>query len=182
MKARILCVLALAALLAGCNHIPTAYLLTADHRLVVPTYEELKQAAVDCPTDPNANYNDCMAGLGYVWVSPAGVKQYEANLQQQAVITPERYAAARARCTAGNGDLPQCDQLTGEDVIQSEASASAQGKKYDPKEVSPERFAAARARCIAIAGESDLPLCDQLTGEDVVRSEATASEVSTHRS
>jgi len=175
-------VLVLAALLAGCNHIPTLYLLTADKRLVVPTKEELKQAGFDCPTTfSDLDWSDCMADLGYVFVSPAGVKQYEANLQQQAVITPERYAAARARCTAANGDLPQCDQLTGDDVIRSDASASAQGKKSDPNEVSPERYAAARARCIAIAGESDLPLCDQLTGEDVIRSEAAAGKAGTHR-
>lgn len=40
---------------------------------------------------------------------------------------------------------------------------------------SPERYAAARARCRANAAAIDYPLCDRLTGQDVVRSEAVVA-------
>jgi hypothetical protein len=44
--------------------------------------------------------------------------------------------------------------------------------------VSAERYAAARARCLARApGE---PLCDQLTADDVIRSEAVAAGAQPH--
>jgi predicted aspartyl protease len=94
-------------------------------------------------------------------------------------LSPERYAAARARCRekAAPSDYPLCDSLTAEDVTRSEAvamgaqplvSAFAAG-------VSPERYAAARARCRDKAAPSDYPLCDSLTVEDVIRSEAVAA-------
>ena len=97
MKARILCVLVLVALLAGCAalsawaaDLPRWYLRTPDGSLVVATKEELGEAWSACPADyqisPNNAeegmeqaqidyaYYTCMANRGFVRSSPSQVK------------------------------------------------------------------------------------------------------------
>jgi predicted aspartyl protease len=94
-------------------------------------------------------------------------------------VSPERYAAARARCRekAVPSDYSLCDTLTAEDVIRSEAVAVGAQPSANAfaAGVSPERYAAARARCREKAVPSDYSLCDTLTAEDVTRSEAAAA-------
>jgi hypothetical protein len=90
-------------------------------------------------------------------------------------VSPERYAAARDRCRAKAGDESLCDQLTAQDVIRSEAVAVGAQPSVNAfaAGVSPERYASARDRCRAKAGDESL--CDQLTAQDVIRSEAVAA-------
>jgi hypothetical protein len=95
-------------------------------------------------------FSACMQAHGYTWTNQAAVNNYEASQQETEI------AAARERASAASRQNYQA------------AQAAVAG-------VTPERLAAARNRCRAKA--ADQSLCDQLTAEDVLRSEAVAARV-----
>lgn len=101
------------------------------------------------------------------WTTPAGPRADPNDPVTQ---------AARRRClaVAGPSDEYLCDNLTVDQVARSTGVAPTGPRadvKADPKDLPAE---AARRRCLAVAGPSDEHLCDNLTPDEVAKSEAIA--------
>lgn len=120
-------------------------------------------------------------GLSSAPVNEPAAREAEVNPDRYATasqvtgVSPERYAAAEARCRAKAFDESICNQLTAEDVLRSEAVAAGMNPdlraQAEAAGISLERYTAAQARCRANMGG---PLCDHLTARDVLLSEAAA--------
>jgi hypothetical protein len=108
-------------------------------------------------------FQACMQARGYVWTNQAEVEKYEGGQQAQALA--ERDHAQQAKMARENAEIAAQHR---ERAAAAAANAAAAG-------VSADRYAAAQARCRAKSAP-DEPLCNELTADDVIRSEAVAAK------
>jgi hypothetical protein len=108
-------------------------------------------------------FQACMQARGYVWTNETAVNNYEGGQRSQTAEAARQRAAANARAASSA----------------NAAAASAAAASRAAAGISAERYAASQARCRAKAAP-DEPLCEQLTAEDVTRSEAAAGIAKSH--